>query len=276
MYGLPYALELTYNATKREYFLTRQFLRQPAGFPRARVHGARPSGGPRVRAVLPSTRARLHHPCASAHLPPIRAPPRVRWLPPCSLHPVVALRDTPGHGGRRGAALHGNGPHQHDPRAHQGVLLHHAGVGRRDGQRVGGGRRRPPARPRLGHRCVLPLLAWRAMAATDAHRPPCRRPRRNRNASAAGGPFQQFPTLLTFHPNAGNGVPFTTLGWAGFLGAISGASSSGMGAFVCCSRAPRGGSGWWRRRRAAVAAAAGGGLLSGAASGCLAAIIAAY
>jgi hypothetical protein len=44
-----------------------------------------------------------------------------------------------------------------------------------------------------------------------------------------GGPFQQFPTLLTFHPNAGNGVAFTTLGWAGMLGSITGMSSSGMG-----------------------------------------------
>jgi isopenicillin-N N-acyltransferase like protein len=43
------------------------------------------------------------------------------------------------------------------------------------------------------------------------------------------GPFQQFPLLATFHPNAGDGLAYSTLGWAGMLGAITGMSSSGVG-----------------------------------------------
>lgn len=43
------------------------------------------------------------------------------------------------------------------------------------------------------------------------------------------GPFQQFPVLLNFHPNPGNGVAFSSLTWAGMLGAITAVSSSGMG-----------------------------------------------
>jgi hypothetical protein len=44
------------------------------------------------------------------------------------------------------------------------------------------------------------------------------------------GPFQQWPTLTVFHPDAASGgVPSASLGWAGMLGAITGVSSSGVG-----------------------------------------------
>ena len=44
------------------------------------------------------------------------------------------------------------------------------------------------------------------------------------------GPFQQWPTLIVYHPNAASGgVPNAVLGWAGMLGAITGVSSSGVG-----------------------------------------------
>jgi hypothetical protein len=42
------------------------------------------------------------------------------------------------------------------------------------------------------------------------------------------GPFQAFPVVATFHPAPGAGVPFTTLSWAGLVGAITGMSSSGL------------------------------------------------
>lgn len=42
------------------------------------------------------------------------------------------------------------------------------------------------------------------------------------------GPFQQWPTLIVYHPAAG-GVPNAVLGWAGMLGAITGVSSAGVG-----------------------------------------------
>lgn len=44
------------------------------------------------------------------------------------------------------------------------------------------------------------------------------------------GPFQRFPVLTVFHPDASTGgVPNAVLGWAGMLGAITGVSSSGVG-----------------------------------------------
>lgn len=45
------------------------------------------------------------------------------------------------------------------------------------------------------------------------------------------GPFQQWPVLVTWHPAAGSGlgVPFSSLGWAGMVGSLTGVSSSGMG-----------------------------------------------
>ena len=42
------------------------------------------------------------------------------------------------------------------------------------------------------------------------------------------GPFQKFPVVAVFHPPAGQGFAFATLGWAGMLGAITGVSSSGL------------------------------------------------
>ena len=42
------------------------------------------------------------------------------------------------------------------------------------------------------------------------------------------GPFQKFPAVAVFHPPAGQGFAFATLGWAGMLGAITGVSSSGL------------------------------------------------
>ena len=44
------------------------------------------------------------------------------------------------------------------------------------------------------------------------------------------GPFQRFPVLTVFHPDAASGgVPNAVLGWAGMLGAITGVSSAGVG-----------------------------------------------
>ncbi|ELR17473.1 Nacylsphingosine amidohydrolase, putative [Acanthamoeba castellanii str. Neff] len=45
------------------------------------------------------------------------------------------------------------------------------------------------------------------------------------------GPFQQMPAVLVYHPNEGDGHTFASFGWAGFIGTISGYSSSHMG--VC-------------------------------------------
>jgi hypothetical protein len=42
------------------------------------------------------------------------------------------------------------------------------------------------------------------------------------------GPFQEYPMLAVFHPNAGEGFAYATLGWAGMLGSITGVSSSGL------------------------------------------------
>ena len=42
------------------------------------------------------------------------------------------------------------------------------------------------------------------------------------------GPFQEFPVLAVFHPNAGEGFAYATLGWSGMLGAITGVSQSGL------------------------------------------------
>ena len=43
------------------------------------------------------------------------------------------------------------------------------------------------------------------------------------------GPFQKYPLLLTYHPASGNGHNFTTLTWAGLVGALTGMSSAHMG-----------------------------------------------
>lgn len=43
------------------------------------------------------------------------------------------------------------------------------------------------------------------------------------------GPFQKAPVLITWHPLAGNGHAFTSLTWAGMLGAMTGASEAGLG-----------------------------------------------
>jgi hypothetical protein len=40
-----------------------------------------------------------------------------------------------------------------------------------------------------------------------------------------------MPAVLVYHPNAGDGHNFASFGWAGFIGTISGYSSSHMG--VC-------------------------------------------
>lgn len=41
------------------------------------------------------------------------------------------------------------------------------------------------------------------------------------------GPFQEKPAILVYHPD--NGVPFASWGWTGFVGALSGYSSSSVG-----------------------------------------------
>ena len=40
------------------------------------------------------------------------------------------------------------------------------------------------------------------------------------------GPFQEFPALLVYHPEEGNGNPFAMLSWTGWIGALTGFSSS--------------------------------------------------
>jgi hypothetical protein len=37
-------------------------------------------------------------------------------------------------------------------------------------------------------------------------------------------PFRLYPTLLVYHPEEGNGHPFATLGWNGFIGGLTGFS----------------------------------------------------
>jgi len=48
---------------------------------------------------------------------------------------------------------------------------------------------------------------------------------------AVDGPFQQYPMVLVYHPDKGNGHPFSIVSWAGFVGTISGMSSAPFG--VC-------------------------------------------
>jgi len=43
------------------------------------------------------------------------------------------------------------------------------------------------------------------------------------------GPFQQFPAVVVYHPNSGNGNPFALLTFTGFIGALTGYSSSPVG-----------------------------------------------
>lgn len=42
------------------------------------------------------------------------------------------------------------------------------------------------------------------------------------------GPFQQYPTVMVYHPAEGYGHAYSVVGWAGLLGAISGYSSANM------------------------------------------------
>lgn len=42
------------------------------------------------------------------------------------------------------------------------------------------------------------------------------------------GPFQQFPVLAVYHPAAGYGQTFASMGWAGLMGSITGYSSAQM------------------------------------------------
>jgi hypothetical protein len=41
-----------------------------------------------------------------------------------------------------------------------------------------------------------------------------------------GSPLQQYPMLMTYHPSSDAGHAFSTLGWAGFIGALTGYSSA--------------------------------------------------
>jgi len=43
------------------------------------------------------------------------------------------------------------------------------------------------------------------------------------------GPFQKWPALIVYHPNANNGHAFSLLSFTGFIGALTGYSSSPMG-----------------------------------------------
>jgi hypothetical protein len=43
------------------------------------------------------------------------------------------------------------------------------------------------------------------------------------------GPFQKWPAVLVYHPNSGNGHPFGILTFTGFIGALTGYSSSPVG-----------------------------------------------
>lgn len=43
------------------------------------------------------------------------------------------------------------------------------------------------------------------------------------------GPFANYPLVTIHHPNSNDGVPFATWGWTGFVGAITGYSSSKVG-----------------------------------------------
>lgn len=42
------------------------------------------------------------------------------------------------------------------------------------------------------------------------------------------GPFQKDPVVVVYHPEEGQGHSFATMGWAGFLGAITGFSSANV------------------------------------------------
>ncbi|CAE7400368.1 dcd1B, partial [Symbiodinium sp. KB8] len=46
---------------------------------------------------------------------------------------------------------------------------------------------------------------------------------------STNGPFQEYPLLVTYHPEEGEGYTHTVLGWAGMMGAITGMGSNGMG-----------------------------------------------
>jgi len=43
------------------------------------------------------------------------------------------------------------------------------------------------------------------------------------------GPFQKWPALIVYHPNEGNGHPYAILSFTGFIGALTGYSSSSVG-----------------------------------------------
>lgn len=43
------------------------------------------------------------------------------------------------------------------------------------------------------------------------------------------GPFRDFPAIVVYHPNEGNGHPFFNLGVGGFIGGLTGVSSTQLG-----------------------------------------------
>jgi hypothetical protein len=43
------------------------------------------------------------------------------------------------------------------------------------------------------------------------------------------GPFRDFPAIVVYHPNKGNGHPFFNLGVGGFIGGLTGVSSTQLG-----------------------------------------------
>jgi len=42
------------------------------------------------------------------------------------------------------------------------------------------------------------------------------------------GPFPEYPAVIVYHPNDGNGHPFANVGWTGWVGSITGMSSVQM------------------------------------------------
>jgi len=48
---------------------------------------------------------------------------------------------------------------------------------------------------------------------------------------ATNGPFQKFPLITVYHPSDPNSFSFATVGWSGFIGAITGISSSPVGPY---------------------------------------------
>jgi len=46
---------------------------------------------------------------------------------------------------------------------------------------------------------------------------------------STNSPFQKFPAVVVYHPNQGNGHPFSVVTWLGLVGAITGYSSAPLG-----------------------------------------------